>query len=1004
MKRIDPLGRGGGGDGTVPNESADGRRNGSVREKDRRRTHGPEGKAPEDRRPPASPRKEVLLFLVLAGLGTIASYLNVKIPHTDIYIEGRFAFGFMGFALLRRFPAALLLACVLAGSGPRQLPLHLVFLGNMLFTVPALAMIRSTHDHLLARLDDLWLYGAGWFLTVLLCYQAFNTPVLWAILGLLEGKPVWPAVVNGWREQPFLVESLLVGIVSAAGMMVIRGHEALRRSRRELAITLDSIGDGVIATDSRGRVSRMNPVAEELTGWPLEEARGEPLAKIFRIIDARTREPSQSPVEQVLRTGATVKLGNHTSLLARDGAERQIADSAAPLRKDDGGLLGAVMVFRDISREYRDRETLRESEHRFRSFVENANDIVYSLTPEGVFTYISPNWLEYMGEPAEAAVGRPFEPYVHPDDVTICREFLETVLRTGERRNSVEYRTLNRDGTVRWHTSRGSALRDENGEVIGYVGIARDVTDQKRVEETLRRRTEELELAQRMARLGSWRFAPETGEIWWSREMYRIFELDPSEGPPTAAGHFEILHPADRDRCAEVLDRALTKGEDYEIEFRIILPDGAVKHLFTLGKAAAGPDGKVSRIFGTTQDITETVRLHEEKAGLEAQFQQAQKLESVGRLAGGVAHDLNNLLTPILGYGEMLLDHLGGDEAGKTYIGEILHAGRRSRDLVRQLLAFGRKQVLDIRPTDINEVLARFERLLRRTIREDIDIRMVKAPSLPPVLADVGQLEQVIMNLAVNAQDAMAEGGTLTIETAPAPSDKGSTADVGGDPPGGSVMLRVSDTGCGMDEATRTRLFEPFFTTKEQDKGTGLGLATVYGIVKQHLGSIRVSSKPSEGSIFSLFLPVADETGTAAESPPEAPENLGGNETILLVEDNEQVRHLARAILRRQGYTVLTAKDGKEALEVCDRHQGPLHLLFTDVVMPDMNGRELSEKISHRRPEAKVLFMSGYTGNVIARHGVVEEGLDFIQKPFSVKDLAAKVRKVLAGIHEAGSS
>ncbi len=395
------------------------------------------------------------------------------------------------------------------------------------------------------------------------------------------------------------------------------------------------------------------------------------------------------------------------------------------------------------------------------------------------------------------------------------------------------------------------------------------------------------------------------------------------------------------------------------------------------------------------QDITQRKEAQAEKEKLQAQFQQAQKLESVGRLAGGVAHDLNNLLSPILGYGELLQASLDPDDSRIKSLQEIVRAGMRARDVVRQLLAFSRKQTMEFKPIDLNDVMVRFQTLLRRAIREDIFLKVVPEPSLPMIRGDIGQLEQVIMNLAVNAQDAMPDGGVLTIEVAAAQIDAALDALHEQVVPGRYVVLMVSDTGQGMDPETRKNIFEPFFTTKEVDKGTGLGLATVYGIIKQHDGNIGVESAPGRGSTFKIYLPVTEETAVAEPRPVEKISNLEGSEVILLVEDNARVRDLALEVLRQRGYRVHAAADGAEALKTLEKQNCAIDLLLTDVVMPGLNGRELYEEVSRRCSGVKALYMSGYSDDVIARRGVMEEGIQFLQKPFSIHTLTAKVRQVL---------
>jgi PAS domain S-box-containing protein len=406
-------------------------------------------------------------------------------------------------------------------------------------------------------------------------------------------------------------------------------------------------------------------------------------------------------------------------------------------------------------------------------------------------------------------------------------------------------------------------------------------------------------------------------------------------------------------------------------------------------------NGEPSGMWAIVRDISQRKKDEGEKSRLEEQLRQSQKLEAVGRLAGGVAHDFNNLLTVILGYGELVMQDMHKEHPSYEPLRLIYQAGLRARDLTRQLLAFSRKQLLEMQVVDINAVVRGFEKLLCRVIGEDIELRLVLPAQPLPVMADTSQLEQVLMNLAVNARDAMPEGGTLTIETALVSLDGEYAAQKSGVIPGTYVQIGVSDTGCGMDHETAALIFEPFFTTKPRDKGTGLGLATSYGIVKQHGGNIWVYSEPGRGTIFKIHLPLAGEAGSQEKNVAAEPTDLSGNETILLVEDDEQMRNLTQIFLKRQGYTVLVAENGQTALTLLDNFQGPVHLLLTDVVMPGMSGRELSDRISVRIPAMKVLFMSGYSGNVIAHRGVIDDGVNFIPKPFSAQALAVKVRKVL---------
>jgi nitrogen-specific signal transduction histidine kinase len=394
-------------------------------------------------------------------------------------------------------------------------------------------------------------------------------------------------------------------------------------------------------------------------------------------------------------------------------------------------------------------------------------------------------------------------------------------------------------------------------------------------------------------------------------------------------------------------------------------------------------------------EIAERKRAEEEKAALEEQFRQSQKMEAIGRLAGGIAHDFNNLLTIIKGYSQLSLMELKEGTPLRGKVEEIQKAADRAAALTRQLLAFSRRQVMEMKVLDPNAVLRDLDKMLQQVIGEDIELVTLLADDLGTVKADAGQIEQVVMNLVVNARDAMQKGGKLTIETANVELDENYARTHVAVKPGRYVMLSVSDTGVGMTPEVRDRVFEPFFTTKEKGKGTGLGLGTVYGIVKQSGGNIWVYSEPGKGTAFKIYLPRVDEPLEEIREKAVKEELPRGVETVLVVEDEEEVRKLVSEILRRQGCRVLEASHGNEALLVCEKHEGPIHLLVTDVVMPEMSGPELAQHFTKLHPEARVLYTSGYTDNTIVHHGVLDKGLDYIQKPFTVEGLARKVREVL---------
>lgn len=433
---------------------------------------------------------------------------------------------------------------------------------------------------------------------------------------------------------------------------------------------------------------------------------------------------------------------------------------------------------------------------------------------------------------------------------------------------------------------------------------------------------------------------------------------------------------------------SISSGRTWTGRFINKRKDGTLFHEDATIFAIQDQDGKILQYAAVKKDITQEVEIQE-------QLRQAHKMEAVGLLAGGVAHDLNNLLTPILGYGEMLLGDPSLAPPHHHDVEQIVTAGKKARDLVRQLMAFGRKQVLEMRAIDLNSIITDFTKLLRRTLREDIRIVLNLSTRSCHVRADRSQMEQVLMNLLVNAQDAMPQGGKLSIETDTVELDEQYTATHLGAIPGPYVVLTVGDSGCGMEKETLSRIFEPFYTTKTLGKGTGLGLATVYGIVKQHGGNITVYSEPGQGTSFRIYLPELLEPETAAGMKTASETLPTGNETILVSEDDPSVRQLTSSMLHRLGYRVYSEETPDGCLRVLNELQRPIDLLLTDVVMPYMNGKELHALLAGKIPNLKVLYMSGHTTHVIAELGVLEEGMFFIQKPFTLKVLSEKIREVL---------
>ena len=451
----------------------------------------------------------------------------------------------------------------------------------------------------------------------------------------------------------------------------------------------------------------------------------------------------------------------------------------------------------------------------------------------------------------------------------------------------------------------------------------------------------------------------------------------------------QIVAPEDLQQVRKMMKQGNDRrGGSPTYDFKIVTKDGRPLVL----EVSARPivqDGQPVGMQGIARDVTE-------RKQLEAQFRQAQKMEAVGRLAGGVAHDFNNLLLVVRGYSELSLARLGPHESLRTNLEEIQKAADRAASLTQQLLAFSRQQVLQPKVLDLNTVVTDAEKMLRRLIGEDIEVVAELAPELGPVMSDPGRIEQIILNLAVNGRDAMPQGGRLTLKTSNVTLDQAYARQHRGARPGPHVLLAVSDTGVGMDAETQSHIFEPFFTTKDAGKGTGLGLSTVYGIVKQSGGTIWVESAPGRGTTFEIYLPLVEKVAAGGELHPALPAHPpGGTETILVVEDELSVRKLGANFLASSGYTVLEAPDGGAALKVCEKHRGPIHLLMTDLVMPGMSGRELAVRLAGQRPELKVIYVSGYTDDNVVPHGVWEEEIAFLPKPFSLHELAHKVREAL---------
>ena len=693
------------------------------------------------------------------------------------------------------------------------------------------------------------------------------------------------------------------------------------------------------------------------------------------------RERMRETIARALETGAPY-LVNHR-VVWPDGTVRHVHGRGEVERDADGVPTRVFGTAHDTTERVLVREALQETELRLQSILDHSPALVYAKDLEGRFLLVNRSFCELLGIRPEDALGRTAREVF---SVPRGEEYAENdgeVLRSGQPLQ-FEETVESGDGRRVEVLSVKFPLRSTHGEVYAICGISTEITEWKRAQRAVGETEARFralvengsELIVVLAQDGTIRYQ--------SPAMERVLGHRP-EALEGRSG-FDLVHPDDRAKAEATVAAAWEGAEAVTCEVRLRRKDGGYRVCLATASMVDAP--AVGGVVVNARDVT---ALRES----EAQLLQAQKMEAVGRLAGGVAHDFNNLLNVIGGNVELALLDLPEAEPLRADLEEVARATERASDLTRQLLAFGRRQILQPRVLDLNRVVLETGRMLRRLLGEDVEVVHALDPALGQVRVDPGQIEQVVMNLAVNARDAMPRGGTLTLETRNAELGE-SEAQLRKHPvePGRYVVLSVSDTGEGIAKEMQEEIFEPFFTTKEQGKGTGLGLSTVYGIVKQSGGYLFLYSEPGQGSTFKIYLPRVD---APQEAPAGAPAELErGTGTILLVEDEAAMRSVARKFLERSGYRVLEAETPERALELAEQHAGEISLVLSDVVMPRMSGRELAERLRARWPGMKVLYMSGYTDDGVLRHGTLESGVAFLQKPFGPRELAAKLKAALA--------
>lgn len=656
------------------------------------------------------------------------------------------------------------------------------------------------------------------------------------------------------------------------------------------------------------------------------------------------------------------------------------------------GLVGLVLIF-DIYTIYqqlqihRIRNQLVEQQELFHLVSENAADMLAVVDMNGRRLYNSPAYRKILGYTSEELRGSQALEQVHPEDRARVKAAAEEASRTGIG-VSLEYRMRHKDGSWRVLESASSVIHDAKGEPEKLVIVNRDITERKRASEALRLSEASFRSVVENAPYGIYR-ASAAGQLLRVNPALQKMLGYEAQGELLRLNVATDLY-SDPQQHQHILDLLASQESFRDVEIEWKRKDGTLAKARCSGRLVKneGEEGDYIEVFA--EDVTEQ-RL------LEHQLRVAQKMEAIGRLSGGIAHDFNNLLGVIIGYSQVLKRRLGAGNDLFEHAEEIEKAGQRAASLTRQLLAFSRQQVLAPAVLNLNTLLSDMEKMLPRLIGEDIELVLRLDPGLGCVKADQSQVEQVVMNLAVNARDALPQGGKLTIETDNVTLDDAYTRHHPGSRAGDYVMLSVTDTGTGMTADTLAHLFEPFFTTKARGKGTGLGLATVYGVVKQSGGYVWADSELGKGSSFRVYLPRIEEAVAVANAPALPVEALRGAETLLVVEDADALRKLAQALLEEHGYRVVAAANGVEALQIVEQRNVPIDLLLTDVVMPGMNGRTLAERLGQLQSGLKVLYMSGYTDSAIADHGVLDPGTHLLHKPFTEETLIQKVREVLDG-------
>jgi len=776
-------------------------------------------------------------------------------------------------------------------------------------------------------------------------------------------------------------------------------QKVIRSNEERYKNILDSMEESYFEVDLKGKLKFFNNTVLRDLGYSSEEME---LMSFRQLTDEENSKKLFESFHSVFLTGESIK-GFEWTILKKNGETIPVEGSVSLTRDSEGNPTGFRGVVRDISERKKSDEAIKDSTDKYRSILETMDESYFEEDLGGNFTFFNDSFVRDLGYTRDEIMGMSYRESLSPENIKKAQKIWGEIYSTGKPQHIENYEIIRKDGTVVVLDLYSSLLRDKKGEPVGFWGIGRDITEKLKSERALMESERRYRLIAENVHDVIWTMDLNNTLTYLSPSVYRVFGYKPEELVNIRL--VDRLQGESKEKILRIIEYTKNMisnqgsfdphiSRTYEIEMK--RKDGTLIVTEVTSSFIVSESGKITGILGITRDITERKKADEEKSRLESQLIQAQKMESVGRLAGGVAHDFNNMLSVIMGYVEMIKLNMSRIDPLYDDILEIEKAAMRSRDLTSQLLAFSRKQVISPKIINLNNQIDSIGKTLSRLIGEDLELKFNKADDLWTVKFDPSQIEQILINLSVNARDAMKNGGKLTIETMNVTIDDAYCRDNIGFVPGQFVELIISDNGTGIDKKSLPYIFEPFYTTKDIGQGTGLGLAMVYGIVKQNGGFINVYSEPDFGTTFRLYFPRCMDGVEIVEIESDN-HVLPDSGFILLVEDDTMVRKMVTDMLEAIGYSVVASDNPLDAIRFCEQDCNSIDLVITDVIMPSMSGRDLREHLLNIIPDIKVLFMSGYTADVIVHHGVLEKGMYFLQKPFSMKDLSVKVREALSG-------